>query len=88
MGARLRAIVSLCMIALGLFQAISGLVLFFTQHGPRSGSMLLFGLTKRVLIYYHEYVGLMIIAVAVLHFTLNWRMFVKELKALVRLKKS
>ena len=88
MGARLRAVVSLCMIALGLFQAVSGLILFFAPHGPHSGNVLLFGLTKRVWRYYHEYVGLVIIAVAVLHFTLNWRMFVKELKALVRLKKT
>ncbi len=88
MGARLRAVVSSCMIVLGLFQAISGLILLFAPHGQGSGNLLIFGLTKHMWSDYHKYVGLLIIAVAVLHFTLNWRMFVKELKSLVRSKRT
>lgn len=84
MGARLRAVVSLCMLAMGIFQAVSGLILFFAPRGRSSGNVLIFGLTKHMWSDYHKYVGLVIIAVAVLHFTLNWKLFLKELKALFR----
>ncbi len=46
MGVRLRAVVSLCMLIMGVFQAVSGLLLFFAPRGRGSGNVLLFGLTK------------------------------------------
>ncbi len=72
------------MLIMGVFQAVSGLLLFFAPRGRGSGNVLLFGLTKHTWSDYHKYVGLVIIAVAVLHFILNWRMFVKELRALLK----
>ncbi|AEA47043.1 DUF4405 domain-containing protein [Archaeoglobus veneficus] len=84
MGAKSKVIVTLSLIATGIFQAISGILLFLSPKGPQSGHIVIFGLEKGTWREYHEYVGLAIIAIAVLHFVLNWRMFVNELRVLKR----
>jgi|GEM_PF-1364711 uncharacterized iron-regulated membrane protein len=81
---RTRAVVTLCLLALGIFQAISGVVLFLAPKGYRSGKAVLLGLEKSIWSDYHSYIGLILIAVVILHLTLNWRMFVNELKVLRR----
>ncbi len=88
MGVKARVTVTLILIALGIFQAVSGIILFLAPKGPRSGRFEVFGVTKYTWNEYHKYVGLIIIVVAVLHFILNWRMFVNELKVFTRSKKS
>ncbi len=88
MGVRLKAIVSMSMFFLGIFQAVSGLILFLSPKGRGAGNLLIFGLPKHTWSDYHTYVGFAIIAVAILHFSLNWRMFVNELKVLVGARRS
>ncbi len=83
MGARLRGIISLGLLIAGLFQAFSGILLFFAPHGRYSGNALIFGIAKRDWVDYHAYVGFILIAIAVVHLALNWRWFVKNLKSLI-----
>ncbi|ADB57884.1 DUF4405 domain-containing protein [Archaeoglobus profundus] len=84
MGAKTRATIVFVLIALGLFQLISGLILYFTpgRHGYRE--VLVYGLEKHLWKEYHLYVGLIITAVAIIHFILNWKMFKHEIKALFK----
>ena len=81
---RIRAIVTLTLLVSGVFQAISGLILYFAPRGRGIGDVFLYGFAKHVWKDLHFYVGILIVAVAVLHLTLNWKMFKNELKALFR----
>ncbi len=84
MGLRSKVVVTVSLIVLGLFQAISGVILYFSPKGRWSGDLLVFGLTKHTWSEYHAYVGFLLIAVAVVHLSLNWRWFMGELKVLFR----
>ncbi len=84
MGVRVKALVSTAMLLLGAFQAVSGLILFLSPKGRGAGNLLILGLPKHTWVSYHTYAGFAIIAVAVLHFSLNWRMFLNELRVLGR----
>ncbi len=84
MGPRARAVVAVALIAVGLFQAVSGVLLFFGPKGPHTGKSLILGVEKEIWSTYHEYLGFVIIGLAVIHFLLNWRMFVRELQLLFR----
>ncbi len=80
MGAKLRAIVSTLMLFLGLFQAVTGIILYSAPHGRYSGELIYLLLPKRDWVLYHTYTGFLLIALAILHFSLNWKMYVSELK--------
>ncbi len=74
------------LIVLGLFQLISGLILYISGGGwrHRGSEIVVFGLERHVWKDYHFYIGIALIVVAVIHFTLNWKMF----KAELRIKKN
>ncbi len=80
MGAKTRALIVLVLMALGLFQLVSGLILFFmpSGHGYRKF------LERHIWKEYHFYVGLVITVVVVVHFILNWKIFKHEIKALFK----
>ena len=84
MGTRERAIVVLILIALGLFQLMSGLILYFTPGSRGYRGYAIYGLEKHVWKEYHLYIGLVITAVVLIHLALNWKMFKHELKNLFK----
>ena len=84
MGLRSKVIVTISLIVFGAFQAISGIVLYFSPKGRWSGEHLILGLPKHTWSEYHTYVGFLLIALVLIHLTLNWRWFMGELKVLFR----
>ncbi|WP_456328164.1 DUF4405 domain-containing protein [Archaeoglobus sp.] len=84
MGAKTRALIVLVLMALGLFQLVSGLILFFMPSGHGYRKFLVCGLVRHVWREYHLYVGLVITVVVVVHFILNWKIFKHEIKALFK----
>ncbi len=80
MKSELRAVVSTLMILLGIFQAFSGILLYFSPHGRFAGEHVVLFLPKNYWASYHTYVGFALIPLAILHFSLNWKMYVNELK--------
>jgi len=84
MGARERVTIVLILIALGLFQLLSGLILYFTPSGRGYRGSIIYGLEKHVWKDLHLYISLIITVVVLIHLALNWRMFKYELKNLFR----
>ena len=75
------------LIALGVFQLVSGLVLYFTRgygwgRGLGHGWLSYAEVERHVLKEYHFYCGLIITAIVVVHFALNWKIFMAELRTL------
>ncbi len=84
MGLGSKVIVTVSLIVLGIFQAISGIVLYFAPKGRWSSEHVILGLTKHTWSEYHTYVGFLLIGLAIIHLYLNWRWFMGELKVLLR----
>ncbi|WP_457549271.1 DUF4405 domain-containing protein [Archaeoglobus sp.] len=84
MGAKTRAMIVLTLIALGLFQLVSGLIIYLIPGGRGYREVSFWGLEKHLWKEYHLYVGLVITAVAVIHLALNWKMFKHEIKRLFK----
>ncbi len=80
---KVRAIVALSLLTTGLFQAISGLILYTAPKGRRTGDIALYGLEKNLWKEYHFYIGILIMCLVAVHLILNWKMFKNELKSLI-----
>ncbi len=80
MSVRSRVVTALTLLSLGVFQSISGLVLFFAPTGRFSGRYEILGLKKEVWKDLHSYTGFIIISLAILHLVLNWNILKAELK--------
>ncbi len=84
MGAKTKVPVVLALIVLGVFQFISGLVLYLAPHGRRTGELFVFGMAKRDWTFYHTWVGFVLVALVLLHLALNWKYFMGELRVFRR----
>jgi cytochrome b561 len=80
---KVRAVVVLTLLTTGLFQAVSGLILYTAPKGREAGDITLYGFEKHLWKEYHFYIGILIICLVVLHLILNWKMFKNELKSLI-----
>lgn len=69
-----RAIVAILLIAAWTLAFLSGWLLWFAPHGPRSGRIpLLLGLTKRHWGDVHFWISLAASGVTVLHVAIDWK---------------
>ncbi len=84
MGAKEKVPVALLLIVLGAFQLLSGIVLYLSPHGRRTGELVVFGMLKRDWTFYHTWVGFALAVLAIVHLALNWRQFMGELKIAFR----
>jgi len=82
---KVRTVVTLTLLVTGLFQAVSGLILYTAPKG-RWAAVQLYGLEKVLWKEYHFYAGILITCLVVVHLTLNWSMFKNELKSLIGLR--
>jgi len=81
---KVRAVVALALLTTGLFQAVSGLILYTAPKGRGAGDLIvLYGLEKHLWKEYHFYIGILIMCLVVVHLILNWKMFKNELKSLI-----
>ena len=80
---KVRAVVALTLLTTGLFQAVSGLILYTAPRGRGVGDIILYGFEKHLWKEYHFYIGILIICLVVVHLILNWKMFKNELKSLI-----
>ena len=73
------------LISFGIFQLISGLILYLTRGygwGWGRGLYRYAGVERHILKDCHFYCGLIVTAIVVIHFALNWKIFMAELRAL------
>ncbi len=80
---KVRAVVTLFLLTTGLFQAVSGLILYTAPKGRWATTVRLYGLERHLWKEYHFYAGILIMCLVVLHLMLNWNMFRNELKSLI-----
>lgn len=79
---KVMAVVDLCLLTLGLFQVISGIALFISPEGPRSGQWMFLELTKHTWKDLHTYLAFTLIALTAIHVILNWNVLMRRLKIL------
>ncbi|MEM4155840.1 MAG: DUF4405 domain-containing protein [Archaeoglobaceae archaeon] len=58
-------------LALGILSLITGLILYFWPHGPRSGQLIIFGMTKLGWSELHTYASILALIVIVVHLIVN-----------------
>ncbi len=78
--ALLRSVVAVSLIVTWAVAAFSGFMLYLAPHGPRSGRISVFLLTKGEWSDVHFWVSVLAIGVTLVHLTIDWR----ALKACVR----
>lgn len=66
--------------------AVTGVVLFFIPSGNRSGYTEVFGVIKQVWSEWHQWFGIVMIALALIHFLLHWNWFVCMTRNIFRKK--
>lgn len=73
MGAliRLRIFIFLLAVAFGILSLITGLILYFWPHGPRSGQLIILGITKAGWGELHTWVSLLALVVIAVHLVVN-----------------
>ena len=78
--AYVRSVVALALIVSWTLAGVSGFVLYIAPHGPRSGHVPIFFLTKNTWSDVHFWTSVVALGVTVLHLIIDWR----ALKACVR----
>ncbi|MDI9642502.1 MAG: DUF4405 domain-containing protein [Archaeoglobaceae archaeon] len=58
-------------LALGILSLITGLILYFWPHGPRSGQLIIFGMTKLGWSELHTYASILALIVILVHLIVN-----------------
>ncbi|MEM2086676.1 MAG: DUF4405 domain-containing protein [Archaeoglobaceae archaeon] len=58
-------------LALGILSLITGLILYFWPHGPRSGQLIIFGMTKSGWSELHTYASILALIVILVHLIVN-----------------
>lgn len=74
---KLRGIVSAILVLSALVSLITGTVLYFLKYG------MWFGITRYLLSNIHAFSGLLMGIAVVVHFVINRKVFVSEIKALI-----
>ncbi|NTV65947.1 MAG: DUF4405 domain-containing protein [Oscillochloris sp.] len=78
--ARLRALIAMALIVLWILAALTGFLLYVAPAGPRSGSLIMFLLTKAQWADVHFWLSVAASLVTVIHIAIDW----KALTACVR----
>lgn len=65
---------------------ITGVILFFIPSGNRSGYTEVFGIIKQVWSEWHQWFGITMIVLVLIHFLLHWNWFVCMTKNLFKKK--
>lgn len=76
-----RIVLFYSMIATGIVTAITGFILYFWPHGPRSGQLIIFGFQKQFWQDIHTYLALTAAILIILHVIENKacvRMYIRE----------
>ncbi len=83
---KVRGITSLVLLVLFVIVMFTGIGLFVAPRGyiARQMGWTFFGMSKEALEVWHDYCGFAMGAVVVLHFILNYKLFVNEIKALFK----
>ena len=83
---KMRAIISVILIVVFIIETITGIVLWLSPSGriAREIGWNFMGVDKLMLENLHTYAGFFMIALVVLHFILNYKMLIQELKFLFK----
>ncbi|MEM0215190.1 MAG: DUF4405 domain-containing protein [Archaeoglobaceae archaeon] len=68
---RVRILIFAIALALGILSLITGLILYFWPHGPRSGQLIIFGMTKLGWSELHTYASILALIVILVHLIVN-----------------
>ena len=69
----LRAVIALSLIAGWSLVTLTGLLLYVAPSGPRSGRLALLFLTKEQWGDLHFWIGLLAVAITLMHIAIDWR---------------
>lgn len=86
--ANINYIVDVLMTLSLLVVGVTGVIIFFFfESGIRQGGYLtFFGITKNIWSFYHEYLGLFMVFIMVVHFLLHWNWMICMTKKFVSKK--
>jgi len=70
---KIRSIVSLSQLAMGIFLLLSGIILYIAPSGRGSNEMMLLFMTKADWRYWHTVIGFIMAGTALIHVDLNFR---------------
>jgi len=67
-----------------LITAITGIILFFMPSGPKSSLSSFLGVIKHTWSSWHQWLGIAMIILAIVHFLLHWKWFIVMTKNLFK----
>lgn len=68
---KLRILIFLLALTLGILSFVTGLILYFWPHGPRAGQLVILGLTKSGWGEVHTWFSILALLVIVIHLVVN-----------------
>ena len=85
---KIKAVLSSILIVLFLIVGITGIVLYFGPSGSAARDWSFFGFDRPSLRFLHNYCGIAMVCLKVLHISLNLKVFWCEVKALFKIQKK